>query len=75
MKPKILRIVAHGDWDGVVGAGLFSRIHDLPLEFPLELLDLTIENAVSINNTRAHNEPAKLPDNRPPRNPTKTRHG
>lgn len=34
MKPKILRIVAHGDWDGVVGAGLFSRIHDLPLEFP-----------------------------------------
>lgn len=51
MKPNILRIIAHGDWDGVVGAGLFSRIHDLPLEFPLELQDLTIENAACIEIT------------------------
>jgi nanoRNase/pAp phosphatase (c-di-AMP/oligoRNAs hydrolase) len=51
MKPNIFRIVAHGDWDGVVGAGLFLRIHDLPLEFPLELLELTIENAACIEIT------------------------
>nr|MDO8080306.1 hypothetical protein [Candidatus Freyarchaeota archaeon] len=48
MKPDILKIVAHGDWDGVVGAGLLSRIISVPLEFPLELADLTIENAACI---------------------------
>jgi nanoRNase/pAp phosphatase (c-di-AMP/oligoRNAs hydrolase) len=48
MKPNILKIVAHGDWDGVVGAGLLSRIYDLPIEFPIELQDLIIENAACI---------------------------
>ncbi|MEM2144646.1 MAG: hypothetical protein QW279_04745, partial [Candidatus Jordarchaeaceae archaeon] len=51
MKPNILRIVAHGDWDGVIGAGLFSRVHELPIDFPLELQDLTIENAACIEIT------------------------
>lgn len=51
MKTNISRIVAHGDWDGVIGAGLFSRIYDLPLEFPLELQNLTIENAACIEIT------------------------
>jgi len=51
MKLNILRIVAHGDWDGVVGAGLLSRVYNVPLEFPLELADLTVENAVCIEIT------------------------
>jgi len=51
MKPEILKIVAHGDWDGVVGAGLLSRVFDVPLEFPLELADLNIENAACIEIT------------------------
>ncbi|MGQ9722993.1 MAG: hypothetical protein ACUVXA_16920 [Candidatus Jordarchaeum sp.] len=51
MKSTILRIIAHGDWDGVVGAGLLSRIQDLPLEFPLELPDLIVENAACIEIT------------------------
>nr|MDO8080289.1 DHH family phosphoesterase [Candidatus Freyarchaeota archaeon] len=51
MKPEINRIVAHWDWDGVVGAGLLSRIYDLPLEFPTDLKDLTIENAACIEIT------------------------
>ncbi|MFB0562392.1 MAG: DHHA1 domain-containing protein [Candidatus Lokiarchaeia archaeon] len=51
MKIDVYKIVAHGDWDGVVGAGLLSRIYNLPLEFPLELPELTIENAVCIEIT------------------------
>ncbi|MEM3593177.1 MAG: DHHA1 domain-containing protein [Candidatus Jordarchaeaceae archaeon] len=51
MEPKIMKIVAHGDWDGVVGAGLLSRIYDLPIEFPLDLQDLTIENAACVEIT------------------------
>ena len=51
MKPIILKIVAHGDWDGVVGAGLLSRILKVSLEFPLELTDLTIGNSACIEIT------------------------
>jgi nanoRNase/pAp phosphatase (c-di-AMP/oligoRNAs hydrolase) len=51
MKPEISKIVAHGDWDGVVGAGLLSRVFGVPLEFPLELADLNIENAACIEIT------------------------
>ncbi len=51
MKIKIQKIVAHGDWDGVAGAGLLSRIIEAPLEFPLELTELTIENAACIEIT------------------------
>ncbi|MEX2723799.1 MAG: hypothetical protein Q6367_007895, partial [Candidatus Freyarchaeota archaeon] len=48
---RVSKIVAHGDWDGVVGAGLLSRIYNVPLEFPTELKDLTIENAACIEIT------------------------
>ncbi|MBS7249229.1 MAG: hypothetical protein KIH08_01350 [Candidatus Freyarchaeota archaeon] len=51
MNRNILRIVAHGDWDGVIGAGLLSRVYDVPLEFPLELADLIIEDAACIEIT------------------------
>ncbi|MEM3587827.1 MAG: hypothetical protein QXO71_10965, partial [Candidatus Jordarchaeaceae archaeon] len=48
---RVSKIVAHGDWDGVVGAGLLSRTINAPIEFPLELADLTVENAACIEIT------------------------
>jgi hypothetical protein len=51
MNWNILRIVAHGDWDGVVEAGLLSRVYAVPLEFPLELAGLIIEDAACIEIT------------------------